>query len=126
PAPPVERVLVVYPAVPDPQTIDFPPIPAQTLGNLPIKLAATATSGLPVSFTSSNPAIVSIQDNFAILHAVGGVNITAAQPGNPGYEAANPVPQALTIHPVSGQLDLHPDPIEITVRSGERASVPIV
>jgi hypothetical protein len=51
-------------------------------------LQAAASSGLPISFESSDESIVSIKGNSATAYKDGVVTITARQPGNPNYEAA--------------------------------------
>lgn len=50
-----------------------------------VTLTATASSELPISFTSSNPNVASIVDNVLTVHAVGTITITASQEGNLNY-----------------------------------------
>jgi uncharacterized delta-60 repeat protein len=67
------------------QLISFKPIPAKIVGNPAFALSASASSGLEIVFTSSDPEIVSITGSTAtILHA-GSVIITAMQAGNAQY-----------------------------------------
>jgi len=68
------------------QTINFNPIPsAQTYGNL-IQMTAVATSGLPVTFTTTGPAYFYNGTNSEIgLNGIGTVTITATQTGNGNY-----------------------------------------
>src|SRR6185369_10211931 len=54
PAIEVSRVLIVLPKT---QTITFDPLPTKTFGDASFTLTAVATSGLPVSFFSSNTAV---------------------------------------------------------------------
>jgi Viral BACON domain/Metallo-peptidase family M12B Reprolysin-like len=63
----------------------------------PLPLSATASSGLAVSYSSSNPNVASISGNTVILHSAGTTTITATQAGNGNYLAATPVPQSLTV-----------------------------
>jgi hypothetical protein len=54
-------------------------------------LTATASSGLPVEFRSSNERVLSITGRTATIHRRGPVTITASQGGNANYKAAKPV-----------------------------------
>ena len=53
-----------------------------------ITLIATASSGLPVILTSSNPRILSIRGNTATIRARGRVNLIASQAGSADYDSA--------------------------------------
>ena len=85
-----------------PQTITFDAIPDKNLENDPdFGLTATASSGLPVSYTytfdaATAPATVSATGDVTLLTS-GVVEITASQPGNENYLPADPVTQTLTI-----------------------------
>ena len=73
------------------QTITFP-VPATTAVNAgPVTLAATASSGLPVSYTSMTPTVCAVAGRQVTLGAAGRCTITATQPGNSRYVAAAPV-----------------------------------
>lgn len=58
---------------------------------------ATASSLLPVFYTSSNSAVADIIDGNIVILSAGTVVITAYQFGNGAYEAAAPVTATLTI-----------------------------
>jgi hypothetical protein len=73
------------------QTIAFPAIPATTLITGSITLTATASSGLPVSYTSTTPAICTVSGSKVTLVALGNCGIVATQPGNSDYYPATPV-----------------------------------
>ncbi len=90
----VPRTLTVSKA---PQTISFAALSSRTVGDLPFSLTATASSGLPVTFTSSTPAVASVSSDMVTINAAGTTTITANQAGNGNYLAAAPVPQPLTI-----------------------------
>ena len=79
------------------QTITFGPIAAQTVGT-PLTLAATANSGLPVSYTSTTPAVCTVSGSTATFLAAGTCSITASQAGNATYAAATPVTQSFTVN----------------------------
>ncbi len=64
------------------QTIAFPPIPNQLTTNM-VPLAATASSGLPVSFqVGAGPGQISGGSNLSFT-AAGTVSVTASQAGHP-------------------------------------------
>jgi hypothetical protein len=85
-----------------PQTINFAALEEQLLRlgatkTLNLGQFATATSGLPVVFTSANTALATISGQIASLRSTGSVRITAKQPGNANYLAAPSVPQTIVI-----------------------------
>lgn len=79
------------------QTIDFPAIANKPLGTAPFAAAATASSGLTVSFTSQSSAVCTISNGTVTLAAIGACIIQAAQSGNGDYAAAQPVSQSFTV-----------------------------
>ena len=80
-----------------PQTITFGPLSAVTYGDAPFAVSATASSGLPVSFTASGAACTVSGSTVNIMSA-GSCTITASQAGNGNYNAATPVSQTLTVN----------------------------
>ena len=76
-----------------PQKIYFDEIPEQKPGNPDYVLQAYASSGLPVSYSSSDPDIATIVDGKVHIVAPGTCTITASQPGDASYEAAEDVSQ---------------------------------
>ena len=82
-----------------PQTIDFTTLTEKTEGDSDFTLTATATSGLPVKFTSSNLNIAQIIDgNKVKIIGVGTCNIIAQQMGDGTYDAAPEAIQSLKIN----------------------------
>lgn len=79
------------------QTITFGVLPTKKLGDADFESGATATSGLPVTLTSSNPAVATIIDGKIKVVGSGVVTITASQEGNDAYAAAADVSQTLTV-----------------------------
>ena len=80
------------------QTISFSALQNIVIGSGPVTLHATASSGLPVSFTIvSGPATIS--GNTLTPTAAGVVVIKASQSGNQQYNAAPDVTQTLTVLP---------------------------
>jgi len=82
-----------------PQSIDFQPLADVVYGDADFNLTGSATSGLPVSYSSSNPDVASVTGNTVIIHGVGTTEITATQVGNSFYTAADPVSQMLMVIP---------------------------
>jgi hypothetical protein len=79
------------------QIITFDSLADVDLADATFTLNATASSGLTVSYSSSDTSIVTIVGNEVTIIGVGSVTITASQAGNSNYEAATPVSQMLTI-----------------------------
>jgi hypothetical protein len=78
------------------QTIAFPAVPAQVVGT-PLTLAATASSGLAVSFASTAPAVCTVSGVVASFAAAGTCAIQASQAGNNIYFAAPTVTQSFAV-----------------------------
>jgi len=79
------------------QTITFANPGTQTVGT-PLTLAATASSGLAVSFTSTTTSICTVSITAAIFVASGTCTIDANQSGNSAYAAAPQVQQSFTVN----------------------------
>jgi hypothetical protein len=75
-----ETVVEVIEAPRDPQTVDFPPLPDITIYDGPFFVNATASSGLPIEFTATQPAFV--LGNQVEISGPGRVTVTATQSGN--------------------------------------------
>ena len=79
------------------QSISFPPIPTKLTTDPPFQLEATATSGLPVSYTViSGPATVN-GDMVTLSGSPGTVTIQADQPGDATYDPATPVQNSFNV-----------------------------
>jgi hypothetical protein len=81
------------------QTISFTNPGPQTVGT-PLTLAATATSGLAVSFASTTTNICTVSGASASFIASGSCTIAASQSGNSIYAAAPPVSQTFAVSTV--------------------------
>jgi uncharacterized repeat protein (TIGR02543 family) len=79
------------------QTITFGPLSNQLTGAADYSPGATASSGLTVTYTSSNPAVATIVGGLIHVVGPGTTTITASQAGNANYLAASDVTQSLTI-----------------------------
>ena len=91
-------VEIVLSRILTPQTITFDAIPAKSTTDSAFDLTATASSGLLVSYTSSNTAVATVNGNTVTIVGRGTSTITASQEGNDIYEAALPVQQTLTVN----------------------------
>ena len=81
------------------QTITFNNPGAQNFGTTPT-LAAAATSGLAVSFTSATPGVCTITSGGLLTFVTAGTcTINADQAGNGSYAAAAQVSQSFTVNP---------------------------
>ncbi len=67
------------------QTITFTALPAKKYGDADIRLAASASSNLPVTYSGSNPAVAIIRNDSLIIIGAGTTVITASQAGNATY-----------------------------------------
>lgn len=80
-----------------PQTIDFQTIGTQFAYALPIVLQATASSGLPVSFTvMDGPATISA-NILTLTGLLGTVTVRASQQGGSEWQPATPVLQSFEV-----------------------------
>ena len=79
------------------QTISFSPLPTVTYGVSAITLGATASSGLPVSYSVSGPA--NITGSTLTVTGTGSVTVTASQFGNSIYAPATAASQSFTVSP---------------------------
>ncbi len=77
------------------QTIDFPPLDNVTSDHDPITLAATASSGLPVTYTVTGPC--SVVGTLLTITGIGTCAVTAHQAGNANFDAAAPVTESFTV-----------------------------
>lgn len=79
------------------QTITFNPIPVQCGLPSSYRLNATSSSGLPVSYSSSNPNVATIYNNQISLSGTGTAIITATQAGDATYAPAPSVTQEIRV-----------------------------
>ncbi|WP_025744037.1 carbohydrate-binding protein [Aquimarina pacifica] len=83
------------------QSINFPAIPTKEVGDADFSPGATASSGLSVSYTSSNPKVAVIENGKIKIIAPGTSIITASQIGVPTYRCAPWVTKILTVNGTS-------------------------
>jgi len=80
------------------QSIVFPKLDVKLVGDPDFDLAATTSSDLPVTYTSSKPSVASVKRNRVTIHAAGMTKITAEQAGDEIWSRAT-ASQVLTIDP---------------------------
>ena len=92
------------------QTISFGALPDKSVGDFNFIPTAVASSGLDVTFTSSNEEVAKVlTDNRTIqIRSAGTATITASQAGDDAYNAATSVPQTLTVGYYNLQDDSFP------------------
>ncbi|WP_459741172.1 MBG domain-containing protein, partial [Polaribacter sp. OB-PA-B3] len=116
------------------QNITFDPITHDDEDSF--ELTATSTSGLTITYSSSDTSIATINGNMITVIGTGNVTITASQPGNNNYNAATDVSQILNITTLSisdfsftsSNVLLYPNPSKnnIKIRLGiEKANINI-
>jgi len=106
------------------QTITFDSIPPVTVGEPAFDLTATASSGLPVSYTSSDTSVVKINGDMATILSNGLATITAIQAGNEDYNASPEITEILKVNKftqientiVTAGLNLYPNPASGVVK----------
>ncbi len=79
------------------QTISFGALTGKTYGDAPFSVTATATSGLPVTFTAATTDVCTVSSSTVIISTAGTCTITANQAGNANYNVATPVSQSFTV-----------------------------
>lgn len=91
----VQKTLFVYKAN---QTITFNPLEDKNVGDPDFDLTATSTSGLDITFTSSNTSVATINGKTVTLLNPGTTIITASQPGNSNYNAAQQISRIMVVN----------------------------
>jgi uncharacterized repeat protein (TIGR03803 family) len=83
------------------QRIDFDHLQTHDIEKPTLDLPATASSGLPLVYFSSDPEVASVLENQLKIHKIGTVTITATQPGNEIFQAAADVSRSLRVDSVA-------------------------
>ena len=113
------------------QTITFNSIDNKAANDAPFDLAATASSGLTVSYTSSDTDVATVSGATVTIVGEGTTTITASQIGNYAYAAAVEVEQDLTVgvaNPVSSSIvaeSIDSEGVTITWTSDLQASTQV-
>ncbi|WP_346318060.1 FG-GAP-like repeat-containing protein [Chitinophaga sp. YIM B06452] len=92
------------------QTITFQPLPAKTFGDADFAPQAQSSTGLPVTFTSSDANVAAITSSGDIhITGTGSATITATQGGNPNYSSATAT-AVLTVGKATQTITFQPLP----------------
>jgi hypothetical protein len=127
-APEVGQIIVVN--TPTAQTISFGSIPQQHVGGT-LTVSATASSGLPVTFTVVQNGNCSVSGNVVTFLNVGNCGVIANQAGNNVYAAAPQVGQIVVVNnPVSQTITFGSLPNEkvgsqLTVSATASSGLPV-
>ena len=93
-APQAQQTMTVITA---PQSIAFSALGAKTYGDAPFTVAATATSGQPVSFASKTAAVCTVASATVTILAAGTCSVVASQSGDATWSAAAQVVRSFTV-----------------------------
>ncbi|HZY79754.1 MAG TPA: choice-of-anchor tandem repeat GloVer-containing protein [Cyclobacteriaceae bacterium] len=77
----------------------------------PFDISISATSGLPLISSSSDPSILTIANNSITTHAVGTVTVTLKQPGNSQYFPAEDVTITIKVNPAPPEPEKPVEPV---------------
>jgi hypothetical protein len=89
-----EAVLIVNQLT---QAISFSALPSKSTTDSPFSLTATASSGLPVTYTSSDTSVATVAGNTVTIRGAGATTITANQEGDATYRPAVSVSQNFVV-----------------------------
>lgn len=99
------------------QSITFYSLPEKTVGDNDFSPYAKASSGLDVSFISSNLSVATIMDGNIHITGAGESIITAVQPGDDIYAPADSVQKIFTVKAITlssndeQEIELFPNPV---------------
>lgn len=102
------------------QTITFPSLPVKSIGDADFDPGATASSGLTISYTSSNTSVATIINNKIHIIGSGSSVITASQSGNEFYQPAISVSQNFIV-----RANYSYTPSSVNIISGSGCSCPV-
>ena len=108
------------------QTITFAQLPTQTAGTS-LVLSASASSGLPIAYNSTTPAVCTVSGQTATFVAAGTCTLAADQAGSTSYNAAPEVQQSFTVTaPSSFSLTAMPSSVSLTPGGSGATTITIV
>lgn len=100
------------------QVIDFAALEDRGTLDEPFQLNASASSLLPVTFTSSNELVASVEGSVVTINGTGVTSITASQAGDAHYNAAEDVVRELNVllitgadDPIAARFEIYPNPV---------------
>ncbi|WOK07022.1 MBG domain-containing protein [Imperialibacter roseus] len=124
----VERQFIVNKAS---QTVEFAERNEKIFGDEAFPLSAAASSGLTVSFSSSNTAVAQIENGILNIKSAGEATITALQPGDGNYNLAtatqllvvNKASQAITFSEIGPTVCVSNGALTLSATSSSGLSV---
>ncbi len=88
------------------QTLSWPQTLTECIATDELSFNAFTSSGLDVVYLTSDSATAEVEGNVLRIHRSGTVTITATQPGNYKYNAANSIEKSLLIHKADPAISL--------------------
>ncbi len=79
------------------QEISFDALETKSFGDANFDLTASSSSGLPISYASSDEAVVTISGSTITIVGSGTATITASQGGNSNFDPASDVAQVISV-----------------------------
>ena len=108
------------------QSITWPDLQAVKVGVQPFALAAAASSGLPITYTSSNPAVATVSGAIVTVVGAGTTTIMAIQGGNTDYLAATAVSHDLIVNAAAPAVPTLPLPALLALMLGLMATALLI
>jgi hypothetical protein len=96
PSPEASATTATTSSTAQPQVVTFPPLASHPVG-ASFTVAASASSGLPVSFGSQTPSVCTVTGTTVTTLAAGQCEIQASQAGNADFQPATAVIQGFTV-----------------------------
>ena len=87
------------------QSISFNSLSTKTVGDASFDLGATSSSGLTVTYNSSNTSVATVSGSILTIVGAGTTNITASQSGDANYSAASDVVRNLVVRLKTPTID---------------------
>jgi len=105
-AEPVSQSFDVFSTAKEDQSITFEGLPEKTFGDEAFELSATASSGLTVSYSSSDETVATIEGTTVTIVGTGTTSITASQAGNEEYNPAPAISQTLGVNKAAQEITI--------------------
>ena len=105
------------------QTITFAALLGKRVDDGPFSLAVTSSSGLPVSYSSSDAAVATVSGNTLTITGIGSATITASQAGNAIYLPATDVNRTLAVGGIPAGISSQPTGLTVDTTSNATFSV---
>ena len=99
------------------QNINFSTIDDKSISQGHFSLNGSATSGLPVTYSSADSSVVKLSTSVVSLLKPGWVTITASQSGDQNHLSANPVSRKFCVNPEPPVLSLSTNGSAVVIQS---------